>query len=356
MSHWEMGAAPFRIDLHRHLEGSHSPAALLRVAETFGLKASLFFDAQRGRYRSVEELRGELTMAGPTDDSLVFYKCIQKARAAYVSEAAIQELARLAFLEAADDTDGFEMRISLFSMTRTLFENERNGQWKDVAPREFAERARKILLGVLAAREEASRATGKTMLVRVGFSRTFESEPHYRAMADVLPEHRAALTGLDLLGIIAGPDKEPLPPPLMAIINGLRGHFPDLTIHAGEFEGAQSVERVLELAPQAIGHGVRSVESDETLGKLERRGVTLEVCPSSNRLLIPTVLSGLEQKCGCHPLVALQQRGVHAVLGSDDPTPMGTSFGREWEVAKSLGVDMTRLSADIERRWGQLPR
>ena len=31
---------------------------------------------------------------------------------------------------------------------------------------------------------------------------------------------------------------------------------------------------------------------------------------------------------------------MHCVLGSDDPTPMGTSFRQELEVAGSLGVDL----------------
>lgn len=344
-----------QLDLHRHLEGSHSPRALLEVAQTFDLRHPLFFDAATQTFRTPEALSAQLTMAAPSDDATLFYQCIVKARAAYVSVGAIRALSVLAFREAADDTDGFEMRLSLFSMARTLLENQHQ-PWREVKPVDFAEQyARPILLGVIHARDEVQKATGKTMLLRLGLSRTFESEPHYRALAAMVVEHARSLVGLDVLGIVTGVDKEPLPAPLVDILEKLRVHLPDLTIHAGEFEGHASVDRTLELSPRGIGHGVHSLQSPATLERLAREGVTLEVCPTSNRLLIPTALGQLQRAHGgATPLKALQQAHVHCVLGSDDPTPMGTSFRQEIEVAGKLGVDLKRLESDTQRRWQQL--
>lgn len=342
-----------RIDLHRHLEGSHSPAALAAVAEEFGVRDEVFFDEANARWRTADELARVLVMDGPSDDAMAFYRCITRARAAYVSTKAIRELARRAFLEAAEDTDGFEMRASLFSMTRTLLDNE-HVAWRDMPPASFAARAEKVLVELLAARDHAQRAANKPMLVRVGFSRTFESEPHYRELARMLVDHRVALSGLDVLGIVVGADKEPMPAGLRAILDELRPHLPDLTIHAGEFEDHASVERTLALEPRGIGHGVRSLGSDATIARLVEDGVTLEVCPTSNRLLIGREVHALTASRHAAPLRALQQARVHCVLGSDDPTPMGTTFSREWDVASSLGVDMHRLEADIDRRWAQI--
>jgi adenosine deaminase len=344
-----------KLDLHRHLEGSHSAAALADVAVAFDMRDPLFWDEQTRRHRTAAELAPSLTMTAPTDDARVFYGCIQKARAAYVSEAAIGELARRAFVEAAADTDGFEMRISLFSMTRTLLDNERIA-WRDLAPSTFAERARRLLLAVLAARDAASAACGKPMLVRLGFSRTFESEAHYRALAAILPEHKDALCGLDVLGIVTGADREPMPAALVDILSSLRAHLPDLSVHAGEFEDHRSIERTLALSPQAIGHGVHAAGSDAVMTRLVEDDVTLEVCPHSNALLIPTALRALTDARGSHPLVTLQRARVRCVLGSDDPTPMGTSFSKEWTRAAALGADMALLQHDIERRFAALPR
>ena len=340
-----------RYDLHRHLEGSHSPRALLDVAQRFDVKAPVFFSG--GRWRTEAELASAMVLSRPSDDARIFYTCIVLARAAYVSVDAIAELARIAFHEAADETDGLEMRVSLFSMTRTLLENE-GVAWRELSPVQMAERARTVLVALLASRDTVEESTGKRVLVRLGFSRTFESEPHYRALAEVVLEHAKGLVGLDVLGIVTGADPEPMPAPLVAILERLRPALPDLTIHAGEFAGAASVERTLELSPRGIGHGVRSLESPAVLERLARQGVTLEVCPTSNRLLIPSALRGLEQANGTAPLVALQRAHVHCVLGSDDPAPMGTSFTRELSVATAAGVDLVRLEADMARRWGQL--
>ena len=312
----------------------------------------MFYDAAAGRFRTPAELATSVTMAGPSDDATLFYRCIVKARAAYVSVPAIGALARAAFREAAADTDGFEMRLSLFSMARTLIEHQKI-DWRALPPVEFAERyARPILLEVIAARDELAAATGTPMLLRLGLSRTFESEPHYRALAAMVAEHARDLVGLDVLGIVVGPDTEPLPPGLVAILGELRRHLPDLTIHAGELAGHASVDRTLALDPRGIGHGVHALESPATLERLVRDGITLEVCPTSNRLLIPTALAALERAHGGHtPLRALQAADVHCVLGSDDPTPMGTSFRGELDVARAAGVDLARLEADMLRRW-----
>jgi Adenosine deaminase len=342
-------------DLHRHLEGSHSPAALTEVARTFDIRAPIFYDAPARRFRTPEELAADLTMAGPADDTSIFYRCIVNARMAYVSVAAIGALARLAFREAAAEADGFEMRLSLFSMARTLIEHERRA-WRDLTPVDFAEQfARPILLAVIAARDEVQTETGKPILLRLGLSRTFESEPHYRALGVMAVEHASSLVGLDVLGILPTGDPEPLQPGLVAVLDDMRRALPDLTIHAGELSGHASVDRTLALAPRGIGHGVHALESPATLERLAREGVTLEVCPTSNALLIPRALAALQQAHDGHtPLRALQHAGVHCVLGSDDPTPMGTSFPHELEVARTAGVDMARLEADMLRRWAEI--
>ncbi|MCA2982041.1 MAG: hypothetical protein INH41_01980 [Myxococcaceae bacterium] len=342
------------LDLHRHLEGSHSPAALARVAQRFDVRTPLFFDAATGAFRSPDALAAALTLEGPSDDASRFYRCITLARQAYVSVEAIGALAEAAFEEAAAETDGFELRVSLFSMTRALLENQGRAV-RDLAPVTFAEAfARPVLLAVLAARDAVARATRKPMVVRLGLSRTFESEPHYRAMADVAVEHAADLVGLDVLGIVPPPDPEPLPRGLLAILERLRRHLPDLTIHAGEFDGHASVDRTLALSPRGIGHGVHALESPATLERLAESGVTLEVCPTSNHLLIPTALARLQRLHGAEPMVALQRAHVHCVLGSDDPTPMGTSFTQELARARAIGVDLPRLEADMLRRWEQM--
>ena len=347
-------AGNVHLDLHRHLEGCHSPAALADVAARFDLRKPPFFDAAAGRFRTADELRALTTLTSASDDPTAFYQCIVAARAAYVSVPVIAALAERAMTEAAAEAAGIDLRLSLFSMARTLIEHAPRA-WREVPPVEFAERyARPILVAAIEARDRVERATGVPIALRLGLSRTFESEAHYRALAAMLVEHAPALVGLDVLGIVVGDDPEPLPPAMRAIIDGLRAHLPDLTIHAGEFSGAASVDRTLALEPQAIGHGVHSLEDPRTVERLIAAGVTLEVCPTSNKLLIPTKLAALEAAHGGTPLRALQRAGVRCVLGSDDPVPLATTFRRELELARELGVDLERLAADSAHRWTQL--
>ena len=340
------------LDLHRHLEGSHSARALALVARELDIRKPPFFNAEQRRFLTEAELAPRLGMPGPSDDAAVFYRCIELARAAYVSEEAIGRLAFEAFMDAASETDGLEMRVSLFSMTRTLL----GSAWRQVGEDAFARRADRVLRRVLVARDQAQARARKPMLVRVGFSRTFESASHTRAMADVLRSHAAALCGLDVLGILPlAADKEPLQPALVTILQSLRNVLPDLTIHAGEFEDHRSVERALALEPHGIGHGVHSVGSSAVMQTLSARKVTLEVCPSSNALLIPTALHRLrEAHGGAHPLRVLQRHNVRAVLGSDDPVPMNTSFTSEIGAAALLGVDLQVLERDMLARWQQI--
>ena len=55
------------------------------------------------------------------------------------------------------------------------------------------------------------------------------------------------------------------------------------TIHAGEADGADSVRAAIEFGAKRIGHGVRSFEDPEVIQMIKDMGITLEMCPTSNR-------------------------------------------------------------------------
>ena len=87
------------------------------------------------------------------------------------------------------------------------------------------------------------------------------------------------LTGWDL----AGPE-EAFPDPLIharafeaARAGGLR-----ITLHAGEWGGAAQVRRALAVDPERIAHGPGAIDDPELCAELIARGVTLDLCPTSN--------------------------------------------------------------------------
>lgn len=342
-----------KADLHRHLEGSHTARALLKVAAAHRIQLPMLQQTEA-------ELGRQLLMQGPAGDSGAFYAAIELARQAYVSAAVIGELTFEAFVDSAQGLDAVELRVSLFSMTRTLLsQGQSSSAWRGVPPTSFAEQARAILLQLQSAKERAARELNKPLLMRLGLSRTFESEPHYRAMAAMVNEHAGVFCGLDVLGILSGPEREPLQPGLVKVIELLRPLLPDLTIHAGEFEDHHSVQRALDLSPRGIGHGTHAVGDQGTLDRLARDGVTVEVCPGSNALLIPEALYALRAMHGGRAVLpTLQQHRVHAVIGSDDPVPMGTSYQAEWEAVladdSASRESIELLARDTRRRYEQI--
>lgn len=109
-----------------------------------------------------------------------------------------------------------------------------------------------------------------------------------------------------------------------------------ITAHAGEFGGPDSIRAVLdELGVKRVGHGVRAIEDEALLARLREEDIVLELCPGSN------VALGLYDSWRDHPFPVLKNAGIRLTLNSDDPPFFQTSIGGEYEQA----ADAFRLSA-----------
>ncbi|WP_011582968.1 MULTISPECIES: adenosine deaminase [Chelativorans] len=114
-----------------------------------------------------------------------------------------------------------------------------------------------------------------------------------------------------------------------------------ISIHAGEFGGAESVEAALDhIRPSRIGHGVRAIENPDLVRRIADEGVVLEVCPVSN------VVLKVFPEFARHPFPQLVAAGCRVTLNSDDPPHFHTSLAREYAVAAEyFGLDETTLNA-----------
>ncbi len=100
-----------------------------------------------------------------------------------------------------------------------------------------------------------------------------------------------------------------------------------LTAHAGEARGPESVRETLAfLAPQRLGHGVRSAEEPALVEELRRRRVHLEVCPSSN------LQTGVYASIADHPIDRLYRLGVPLGINTDARTVTPTTLADEYEL------------------------
>ena len=99
------------------------------------------------------------------------------------------------------------------------------------------------------------------------------------------------------------------------------------TAHAGEGLGPESVWETLRLLdPQRIGHGTRSIEDPKLVEHLRRKRIHLELCPSANVQIIPSIGSMEE-----HPIDRLYRAGVSLNVNSDSRMLTPTTLTREYE-------------------------
>jgi adenosine deaminase len=99
------------------------------------------------------------------------------------------------------------------------------------------------------------------------------------------------------------------------------------TAHAGEALGPESVwETLRALDPQRIGHGTRSIEDPNLVEHLRRERIHLELCPSANVQIIPSIGSMDE-----HPIDRLYRAGVSLNVNSDSRMLTPTTLTREYE-------------------------
>ena len=102
----------------------------------------------------------------------------------------------------------------------------------------------------------------------------------------------------------------------------------------GRVHGPEFIERaVSELGVTRIEHGVRAVESGETMKFLADGKVVLDVCPVSNIKL--KVVSSFKE----HPLKKLMAAGIICTVNRDDPLIFGSTLEEEYHlVQEEMGL------------------
>ena len=196
-----------------------------------------------------------------------------------------------------------------------------------------------MLLGVRGMLEAMAEGAQSVRHLRVGYGAivTVVRERGPQEAEQTIKEAAASkdcrVVGVDLAG-----DEENYPPAMFATgIGYARDAGLGITVHAGEFTGPVGIwTAAYQLGATRIGHGIRAVEDARLLDRLRERGVTLELCPTSN------VRLGLVPSLAQHPLPTFLQHGVAVTINSDDPILLGTSLSKELAAvarAHRLGPD-----------------
>lgn len=147
------------------------------------------------------------------------------------------------------------------------------------------------------------------------------------------------IVGLDLAGNEAEFDAAPFAPLFReARQAGLR-----ITVHAGEWGGAENVRQAIELlGAERIGHGVRVMEDPSVVALARERGTVFEVCVTSN------YQSGVVASVAEHPLPRMLQAGLNVTVNTDDPSVSRINLTHEYRlVCEELGLSLEELEERI---------
>ena len=299
-------AAMPKAELHLHLDGSLRVETALELARTRGLDAPRDF---AGMFAALCPGKGRLT-----------------------SQA---ELLRSFELPVAllQDAEALER------VTRELVESKiaDNVRYLEIkwAPALHTARGLSLddVVAAVASGARGVRAPGAVVSLTAVAVRSHDSDAN---MEVALAAERGEVDGFDLAGLEA---EFPDPREHRRAFEAARAGGLHITVHAGEIhDGGASVRQALELKPERIAHGVSAANDAALCAELIERGVTLDLCPTSN--VQAASIESLEQ----HPIARLHRQGVPVSLSTDDATISDVSLSEELLAAHTvIGLALPEL-------------
>lgn len=123
-------------------------------------------------------------------------------------------------------------------------------------------------------------------------------------------------------------------------------------IHVGEIGNAASVREAVELlGVTRVGHGIAAMNDSSVMDFLAERGVTLELCPTSN-IRTGALARQIGRPSGRieeHPLKIFFDRGLRITLSTDDPAMFETTLLEEYaHAAREIGMSASSLLRVLE--------
>jgi adenosine deaminase len=309
----DLRAGP-KVELHRHLEGS------LRLATIFDLSR------QAGIELPADTIDGLAPYALATEPVRGLEEALAKFAVAQNSVRTYEAVRRIT-REAVEDLAADGVRMAELRFSPHFLCEPGDLHWDGA------------LEALLAGLDDGAERDVVVGLVVI-FSRNFGLESGLRTVEFAM-RHREELVGFD----IAGPELE-YPPHLYAdLVPPIHDAGLGLTVHYGESGPASYVREAVELlGPSRIGHGLSIAQDASVTRFVIERGVTLEMCPTSNWLT-----HGVETVAD-HPIRRLLHEGAKVTLNSDDPGLFGIDLTHEWQVARDelgfTGEDFRRVTSN----------
>jgi adenosine deaminase len=295
----DLKAAP-KVDLHRHLEGAIRLQTLIDLAREAGEPLP---------EATPEELAPRAQVLEPMDSLEAVLAFFGIAQRAFRDPAATERIA----YEAVEDLALDNVRLAELRFSPEFLCAPHGLAWDEA----FAA----IRRGV----ERASRENDVTVGLIAIVSRSYGMESAERTVRFAL-DHRDELVGFDLA------DEEQSYPPsvFVDVLAPLAEAGIPLTAHYGESTGPQFPREAIEaLGVRRLGHGVGVASDPEVVAIARERGVTLEMCPTSNWR------TNAVARLADHPARRLLDEGVSVTINTDDPGLFAIDLTHELEVCRN---------------------
>ncbi len=299
-----------KADLHRHLEGSLRIETMLEIAQTHGLTVP----------DSIMRLSG-LVQVGD-EEPYTFSNFLEKfktLRLFYRSPEVIERVTREAVEDAARDNVRYmELRFTPVALSR-------------------AERfpLHDVMDWVCDSARNTATKVGIDVKLIASVNR-HESPELAEQVAWLAADYQEkGIVALD----IAGNEAEFPGKPFAPIFREAKESGLKITVHAGEWGGADNVREAIEvLGADRIGHGVRILEDPNVVALAKEHGTAFEVCVTSN------YQSGVTPSLEEHPLRAMIDAGLTTTVNTDDPSISRISLSGEFQMLHDqLGFTLDQL-------------
>jgi len=274
-----------KVELHRHWEASMRLETLLDIAREYGIEMPEY---------EVETLRPFVQVMPDEPHSMQhFLGKFAMLRQFYRSIEVVERITREIVIDAAEDNVQYmELRFTPKALCNISHVSVQD-----------------VVQTVCQTAQKTADEYGITVKLIASMNRHESVKFGEKVLRAAIDHRKDGIVGLDLAG-----NEQMSALPFRGIFREAKQEGLGITIHAGEWDGANSVwDAVGNMYADRIGHGVRVLEDPAIMNILIEREVVLEVCPSSN------VLSGIAPSLEEHGLPKLLQQNLQITINTDDP-------------------------------------
>jgi adenosine deaminase len=285
-----------KVDIHRHLEGSLRLSSLVEIARLEKLPLPTDPEALRSHVQLVGDIRAT------TADFLTKFRVI---RSFFRSREIIQRFVDEVVEDAAlDRVRALELRFTPAALVQAGgFKFEQVIDW------------------VLSAARSAGEKYGVEVACVLSVNRHEPVEIAEEVTDIAIDYGDRGVSGMDLAGDESDFPALPFKPALLRAGEAGLG----ITVHAGEWAGAENVREAIEiLGADRIGHGIHVLDDMETAQSAAKRGIVFEVSPTSNWK------TGAITEKESHPITEMIQTGLAVALTTDDPSIFDVTLSSEF--------------------------